>query len=265
MAVKTKTAKQRADGPMRLVATPRYETGRTDVFSTTASHMALLHNVIIRGFNSIYLQAIHVQEADRADFVGYARAWYTMVKAHHDDEEDCLFRKVEEVIGDRSIFTPAYMEYKSILPRLEEYNLYLSSLPSPSRFSGTKLVRLMDAFRQPLEQHLHSEVAAIAAIATHPQVAPLDANSAEIKAINKATSSWSRNATTKAGSTDVIPFILMNMDSTFEGGLWSSWPNMSWAYKWVMLTLGGSWNGGWWLFTSCDVAGKPQRLFALAR
>ena len=33
-----------------------------------ASHMALVHNVFIRGYNSIYQQAPHIRPADYRDF-----------------------------------------------------------------------------------------------------------------------------------------------------------------------------------------------------
>lgn len=122
MAAKAK--RQRADKPMKLIATPRYATGHTDTFTMTASHMALLHNAIIRGFNSIYLQALHVQDLDRRDFVGYARAWYDVVKAHHEEEEEALFRKVEALLEDRSIFTPGYMEYSTSLPLSTAHDIH---------------------------------------------------------------------------------------------------------------------------------------------
>lgn len=48
--------------------------------------VALLHNVILRGFNSIYLQAPAVKPSDVPDFLGYSLAWCRFVKAHHDDE-----------------------------------------------------------------------------------------------------------------------------------------------------------------------------------
>jgi hemerythrin-like domain-containing protein len=73
--------------------------------------MCLLHNAIIRGFNTIYLQAPHIQEADKADFIGYALTWFRFVKSHHDDEELNLFPKMEEVLGDKTIWTETHEEH----------------------------------------------------------------------------------------------------------------------------------------------------------
>lgn len=105
------SSKPWADGPMKLVGTPIYVTKKTDLFSTGASHMALLHNSIFRGYNSIYLQAPHVKDADKPDFVGYCLTWYKFVKSHHDDEEETLFTKVEELLDDKTIFEDTHKEH----------------------------------------------------------------------------------------------------------------------------------------------------------
>ena len=42
--------------------------------------MALAHNVIIRGLNSVYKQVQHVRRHDCSDFVGYAYCWYQVLQ-----------------------------------------------------------------------------------------------------------------------------------------------------------------------------------------
>ena len=73
--------------------------------------MALLHNCIIRGFNSIWLQAPYIKEADKADFIGYSLTWFKFVKSHHDDEEDNLFSKVADILGDESVWSQTHEEH----------------------------------------------------------------------------------------------------------------------------------------------------------
>ena len=73
--------------------------------------MALLHNSILRGFNSIYNQASHIQKVDAADFIGYCLAWHKFVKSHHDDEEQNLFPKIEALLEDKSIFAETHKEH----------------------------------------------------------------------------------------------------------------------------------------------------------
>lgn len=73
--------------------------------------MALLHNAIIRGYNSIYVQAPHVPDAEKADFIGYCLTWHKFVVSHHDDEEDVLFTKVEELLGDKTVWAETHKEH----------------------------------------------------------------------------------------------------------------------------------------------------------
>ncbi len=77
--------------------------------------MALLHNSILRGYNSIYQQAPHVRDEDKASFVGYALTWYKFVKSHHDDEEAVLFAKVEEILDDHDIWAGTHKEHGMLL------------------------------------------------------------------------------------------------------------------------------------------------------
>lgn len=48
----------------------------TDQYIRGASIMAVVHNVIIRSLNTIYLQAHHVRPEDVKDFLGYCYCWY---------------------------------------------------------------------------------------------------------------------------------------------------------------------------------------------
>jgi hemerythrin-like domain-containing protein len=90
-------------------------TEQTDIFTTGATHMAHIHNAILRGYNSIYQQAAHVKEEDKAAFIGYALAWYRFVKSHHDDEEAELFPKVEQILGTKGVWDETHAEHgKSI-------------------------------------------------------------------------------------------------------------------------------------------------------
>ena len=68
--------------------------------SGTATEMALIHNVIIRGINSIYLQAPNIKlENDIEDFLTYMYSWSLLVHIHHDNEEATMFPLLEKYIG----------------------------------------------------------------------------------------------------------------------------------------------------------------------
>ena len=41
--------------------------------------MAIVHNIVIRALNSIYLQATHVKPEDVKDFLGFCYCWYLYI------------------------------------------------------------------------------------------------------------------------------------------------------------------------------------------
>jgi hypothetical protein len=224
--------------------------------------MAHIHNAILRGYNSIYQQAPHITTADKPAFIGYARTWFRFVKSHHDDEEAELFPKVQSVLtGQDKIWEETHREHESFLTGLAAYDEYLSTLPSAEAFDGHKIRKLMDAFQTPFEHHFHHEIDTIAAFADlsgapAPGTQEADAAAAVFKA-------WGKKTVTKAGTTDVVPFFLMNLDATYEGGRWANWPPMPAPVRWGLVNVAGSWNWAWWKFASCDAVGRPRELYAL--
>lgn len=85
-----------------------------DLFTSGASHMAMVHNSIFRGYNSIYHQAPHVAEADKADFVGYCLTWQKFVETHAENEETSLFPRTEELLEDKTIYEESHKEHGTI-------------------------------------------------------------------------------------------------------------------------------------------------------
>ncbi|KAI0812867.1 hypothetical protein GGR55DRAFT_585567 [Xylaria sp. FL0064] len=249
-----------ADAPLRLITTPQFETKRTDIFATGATHMALLHNAIFRGYNSVYQQAPYVKDVDTADFIGYALTWHKFVKSHHDDEEASLFTKVEDVLDDKTIWAETHKEHEAFLPGLAEFEKYLTSLRSPKDFSGTELQRIMSSFQEPFETHFHSEISTIASLADHPN-APKP-GSPEEAAASQTFKTWGKSTVTKAGTLDVVPFFLLNLDGTVEDGMWANWPPIPAPIKWGLVNIAGAYHNRWWKFSSC-AGGKPRQLYAV--
>ncbi|KAL1845559.1 hypothetical protein VTK73DRAFT_490 [Phialemonium thermophilum] len=256
------SSKPWADSPIKLVSTPQYQTKKTDLFTTGATHMALLHNSILRGYNSIYNQAEHVRDVEKADFIGYGLAWYRFVKSHHDDEEENLFARIEDLLGDKTVFAETHKEHESFLQGLAEFDRYLTSVSTdPLSFSGSELLRIMSSFQAPFETHFHNEITTIAALADHPS-APKE-GSPEAAAAAAVFKTWGKTTVSKAGYLDVLPFFLLNLDATFEDGTWAHWPPMPAPIRWGLVNIGGAFHYGWWKFASCDAGGRPRELWAL--
>lgn len=153
------------------------------------------------------------------------------------------------------------MVKESFLGGLNEFNTYLSTLSSPATFSAPALLRIMDSFHAPFEHHFHHEITTLASLSNHPRApAPESPEAAAASAVFKT---WGKRTVTKAGVTDVVPFFLMNLDRTFEEGMWANWPPMPAPVKWGLVNVAGAWYGSWWRFASCDAQGMPRELAAL--
>jgi hypothetical protein len=51
--------------------------------------MALAHNVIIRGLNSIYRQGPNIHAKDHEDFIGYATCWSEILNGKQRSLQEC--------------------------------------------------------------------------------------------------------------------------------------------------------------------------------
>lgn len=81
-----------------------------------ASHMAIVHNVIVRGYNSIYKQARYIRSHDVRDFIGYCTSWNDMVLGHHRSEETVLFPLLEQGAGVPGLMDTDKNEHGTVRP-----------------------------------------------------------------------------------------------------------------------------------------------------
>ena len=147
------------------------------------------------------------------------------------------------------------------LAGLAEFHTYLTTLKSPADFSAPALLKIMSSFQEPFESHFHSEIQTIGNLSSHPSVPK--PGSPEEAAASATFKSWGKSTVTKAGTADVVPFFLLNLDRTAEEGMWVNWPPMPAPIRWGLINIVGAFHSGWWRFTSCDAAGKPRDLYAL--
>jgi hypothetical protein len=116
-----------------MIPTPFHTTGATDHFTLEASNMALSHNVLIRGFNSIYQTAPRLfpepgsesvklsslSKAGRAeyqkDFVEYCLAWTRLLDEHHRVEEEGIFPAVEKIVGEKGVMGKETEEHGQLI------------------------------------------------------------------------------------------------------------------------------------------------------
>lgn len=83
----------------------------------TASEMCVVHNALLRGLNSIYIQGPNIKPADFKDFIGYSLCWFYVVHEHHTSEEEQFFPEIEEAVGEKGIMESNVQEHsKQDLP-----------------------------------------------------------------------------------------------------------------------------------------------------
>jgi hypothetical protein len=121
----------------------------------------------------------------------------------------------------------------------------------------------MARFQQPFEEHFRNEIGTIATLAKHP-AAPKE-GTPEAAAASTTFKTWGKTTVSKAGTWDVVPFFLLNLDRTdgFENGRWANWPPMPAPIRWMLVNVMGSYHSAWWKFASCDAAGQRRELYAL--
>ena len=127
-----------------------------------ASEMALVHNMIILGINSIYLQAPHIMPADEKPFCKYITCWYDVVDSHHAGEEAMFFPSVEKMTGIKGVMDTNIDQHKAFHDGMDLLKAYADAvLAGKEKYEGSKVVRLIDDFGAVLTQHLADEIPTI--------------------------------------------------------------------------------------------------------
>ena len=132
---------------------------QVDMFDELASEMAMVHNMIARSLNAIYLQAPHIAKADEQAFVRFARSWHTMVSAHHRNEETHFFPAVEAMAGKAGIMAANVDQHHRFEVGLAAFRALLDDITAGRvAYDGAALVKSIDAFAPALMEHLRDEI-----------------------------------------------------------------------------------------------------------
>lgn len=128
--------------------------------------MALAHNGILRGLNSISLQATHIPSHDLVavrDFLTYCQCWCESMHHHHDAEEAVFFPTIETVSGVQGLMQANVEQHRAFTPGFDRFHEYCRTCP-PANYDGHKLVNLIQDFAEPLTGHLHDEIDTLRAL-----------------------------------------------------------------------------------------------------
>jgi len=244
-------ARQWADGPFPLIKTPAFDGDPKDPFTKAATEMALIHNVALRGMNSIYLQAPHVPAKDVQPFIGYCKAWSELLHSHHESEEALLFPSIEKAAGVPGLMQTNVSEHQQFRDGLGEFDKYLDTA-TPETFAGQKLNGIIDTFSGALVQHLTDEI---------PTLIALREYGFEKVPITQLIDAEAQHQMGTANKTTALAFLMTALDVTYEGGIHKNFPPAPAPVLWFLRNVCTLPCRAYWKFAPCTAGGKPRELY----
>ncbi|WAO85512.1 Hemerythrin domain-containing protein [Fusarium falciforme] len=225
-----------------------------------AAEMTLVHNLILRGINAIYNQAINVGARgtgkDKLDFANFAYQWGAMLSEHHDTEEKMVFPEIEKITEVRGLMGDSVAEHHAFHDGLTQYMEYLDKVRSGNdTYDGEKLKAIIDSFAPVMQEHLVHEIESLVKLTDHED--KCDWAAWFKKTVDAIVSKDMKDSEFR---TNTFPLTMVLHDKTFEGGVWSSFPPVPWLILWVMRYLFMNTRKDWWRFAPCDYSSQPQEL-----
>lgn len=133
--------------------------------------MSTVHNLLIRGLNSIYLQAPHIKPADEKHFCEYMKIWCLSVLTHHHEEEELFFPWVEKLTSVKGLMDKNLEQHHAFHVGLDVFDEYVKGvLAGKQKYDGAKVVELIDGFGAVLAQHLSDEIPTLLALKQYADV-----------------------------------------------------------------------------------------------
>ncbi|KAI5459693.1 hemerythrin HHE cation binding domain-containing protein [Mariannaea sp. PMI_226] len=245
-----------ADHPFALILTPAHQEDDPDIFSNVASEMALVHNMIIRGLNSIYLQAPHVQSKDISSFQRYCMAWYDLLHVHHSGEESQFFPYVETATGKKGIMEKNIQQHEAFHEGLETFKSYIQECISGKvKFDSAKIITIIDEFGETLTQHLREEIPTILGLREYGED--------KFSTIKQVFDAEGEDSMKKLGLVAGLPFCFGNHDVNYEDGKWAKWPPAPMAVHLLSRHVTFWAHRDAWKFCACDRLGQMRPLYAV--
>jgi hypothetical protein len=247
-----------ADHPFSLISTPIFlakdSQATPDVFDELASEMALVHNIVIRGLNSIYLQAPHIKPADEKPFARYMAGWFTLLHSHHGGEETMFFPAVEKMTGVDGIMDTNIDQHAAFHDGLDTFKAYADAvIAGKEKYDSGRVIAIIDGFATPLLQHLTDEI---------PTILGLRQYSDKLEGLPKLFQEEADKVGKEIGVSGIIWFCA-HLDAQFEGGKWQNWPPAPAHVKLLMRCV------LWWTnpdarkFGAVDRVGHMKPLYAV--
>lgn len=126
------------------------------------------HNILLRGLNSILLQAPNVpittdeqfSARDVKDLLFYIKSWAKMVNHHHWVEEAYMFPGIEKLAGQPGLMDDPKHQHNLFHDGMEALLEYASvTMPENYRWEGPDGMKaILDSFSKHMTDHLYAEI-----------------------------------------------------------------------------------------------------------
>ncbi|TIA32461.1 hypothetical protein D6C78_08215, partial [Aureobasidium pullulans] len=229
-----------ADQPYSLINTKPFSQDSSHAAYYVATQMALAHNGIIRGLNSIYLQAPNLPANDTVvarDFLIYCQCWSESMHHHHDAEEEIFFPDIENVTNVKGVMEQNVEQHRAFTPGFDKFYDYCKTCPSKD-YDGAKLRSLVQDFAEPLVKHLHDEIETLRALDKYDSKRVKQAYGRLEKSL-MATDNYR-----------IAPLVFGTADRKYEGGI-HNFPAVPFFVPYIINYVFGMRYRGVWRFNPC--------------
>ncbi|KAG9007408.1 hypothetical protein FRB94_001287 [Tulasnella sp. JGI-2019a] len=212
-----------------------------DLYVLQSLRMVMIHNVFIRGYNSILYYSAHVDPNNIKrvrSFIRYCELVNTILHHHHGIEEGSYFPWLEERLGAGSMsenvgghhsFEPAFKVFEELVTSIRDKG---------APFVPDEFRTIIYAFMAPLVEHLKAEIETLR---------PEKVKHIPEKDMRKMEADTEKLAK-KAGSLMTsLQFVTVNGD--FKYGRW--FPPVPAPIRWICMNITYPFNSDLWAFGSC--------------
>ncbi|KAK0264328.1 hypothetical protein LTS09_001806 [Friedmanniomyces endolithicus] len=255
-----------ADGPRPLISTLPFSSDSSHSAYYVATQMALAHNGILRGLNSIYLQAPHVprdSSNDVRDFLTYCSCWCESMHHHHEAEEQDFFPNIERISGVDGLMSRNVEQHRAFTPGFDEFQTYAKTC-AVKDYDGQKIRSLVESFAEPLTKHLHEEIDTLRALDEYDSESVRQAYQRLEKTLMATDNVRSYCPILLDGLLTmtqyrIAPLVFGTADRSFEGGI-HDFPKVPFFVPYVIHYVFARAYRGAWRYNPCTLWRDPQEL-----
>jgi len=227
-----------------------------DLYCEAASEMALVHNMMIRGLNAIYLQAPHITAKDENAFSRFILYWYQLLHVHHSGEETDFFPHIEQLTGVAGLMGNNVAQHEVFhagVDALRDFAQAVADKQAP--YDGARVVTLIDAFGAALAQHLTDEIPTIEGLRDHNEKLGVE--------LPKLMAAEAEKNMKRLGLATGLVWCFASLDLRYEDGRWASWPPAPLPVKIICRHIAWWLHTDVWKFAACDRMGNMKPLYAV--